>query len=100
MHLFQNGFGEEFLFRGALQTRLKAFLSPSWSIVIQALLFGLWHFGANLGNKGITSVPAVMALSILVQTTIGLAFGIIFQRTRNLFACTLVHIITNCVSIN
>ena len=100
MHLFQNGFGEEFLFRGALQTRLKDFLSPAWSIVIQALLFGLWHFGANHGQKGITSAPAVIACSILFQATAGLVFGIIFQRTRNLISCTLVHIITNCVFIN
>jgi membrane protease YdiL (CAAX protease family) len=100
MHLLQNGFGEEFLYRGALQTRLRAFLSPSWSIVIQALLFGLWHFGANYGFKGINSIPAVIAICILLQATAGLVFGIIFQRTRNLVACTLVHIITNCVFIN
>jgi membrane protease YdiL (CAAX protease family) len=100
MHLFQNGFGEEFLFRGALQTRLKTFLTPSWSIVIQALLFGLWHFSANFGYKGTNSTPAVIAFCILLQATAGLAFGIIFHRTRNLVACTLVHIITNCVSIN
>lgn len=100
MHLFQNGFGEEFLFRGALQTRLKAFLSPSWSIVIQALFFGLWHFGANLGFKGITGILPVIAVCILLQATAGLVFGIIFLRTRNLIACTLVHIITNCVSIS
>ena len=100
MHLLQNGFGEEFLYRGALQTRLRVFLSPSWSIVIQALLFGLWHFGANHGIKGITSTAAVVAYCILFQATAGLAFGIIFQRTRNLAACTLVHIITNCVFIN
>ena len=37
-HLLINGFGEEFLFRGALQTRLRVLLSPSWAIVIQALL--------------------------------------------------------------
>ena len=99
MHLFQNGFGEEFLFRAALQTRLKTFLTSPWSIVIQALLFGLWHFGANFGYKGITSAPAVIAYCILFQATAGLVFGIIFQRTRNLIACTLVHIITNCVFI-
>jgi membrane protease YdiL (CAAX protease family) len=99
MHLLQNGFSEEFLFRGALQTRLRVLLSPSWAIVIQALLFGIWHFGANFEYKGITSINAVIAFSIVVQGTAGLAFGIIFQRTRNLFACSVIHVVINSLFI-
>lgn len=99
MHLLQNGFGEEFLYRGALQTRLRALLSPSWAIVIQALLFGIWHFGANVGSKGITGTTAVIAFSVVVQATAGLVFGIIFQRTRNLLACSVIHVVTNCLFI-
>jgi membrane protease YdiL (CAAX protease family) len=99
MHLLQNGFGEEFLYRGALQTRLRALLSPSWAIVIQALLFGIWHFGANLGFRGITGTNAVIAFSVVVQGTAGLAFGIIFQRTRNLLACSVIHVVTNSLFI-
>jgi membrane protease YdiL (CAAX protease family) len=99
MHLLQNGFGEEFLFRGALQTRLRALLSPSWAIVIQALLFGIWHLGANFGYKGITGISAVIAFSVVVQATAGLVFGIIFQRTRNLLACSVIHVVTNSLFI-
>ena len=99
MHLLQNGFGEEFLYRGALQTRLRALLSPSWAIVIQALLFGIWHFGANYGYKGITDTTTVIAFSVVVQATAGLVFGIIFQRTRNLLACSVIHVVTNSLFI-
>lgn len=99
MHLLQNGFSEEFLYRGALQTRLRALLSPSWAIVIQALLFGIWHFGANVGYKGITGISAVIAFSVVVQGMAGLVFGIIFQRTRNLFACSVIHVVTNSLFI-
>jgi len=98
-NLLQNGFGEEFLFRGALQTRLKALLSPSWAIVIQALIFGIWHFAANFGLKGMTCGAAVIAFSIVLQGTIGLVFGIIFQRTRNLLACSLIHVAVNSLRI-
>ena len=94
-NLLQNGFGEEFLFRGALQTRLRALLSPSWAIVIQALLFGIWHFAANFGFKGMTSSTAVIAFSVVLQATTGLVFGIIFQRTRNLLACSVIHVVAN-----
>ena len=99
MHLLQNGFGEEFLYRGALQTRLRALLSPSWAIVIQALLFGIWHFAANVGYRGITGTTAVIAFSVLVQATAGIIFGIIFHRTRNLMACSVIHVVTNCLFI-
>ena len=99
MHLLQNGFGEEFLYRGALQTRLRALLSPSWAIVIQALLFGIWHFGANVGSKGIADTTAVIAFSVVVQGAAGLVFGIIFQRTRNLLACSVIHVVVNCLFI-
>jgi membrane protease YdiL (CAAX protease family) len=95
MHLLQNGFGEEFLFRGALQTRLRALLSPSWAIVIQALIFGIWHFAADFGYKGLTGSVAVIAFSVVLQATAGLAYGIIFQRTRNLLACSVIHVVSN-----
>jgi len=97
-HLLINGFGEEFLIRGALQTRLRSLLGISWAIVIQALTFGIWHFAANSGSLGITGVAAVTAFCIVRSATFGLAYGIIFQRTRSLFACSAIHIVTNSLA--
>lgn len=97
-HLLINGFGEEFLFRGALQTRVRALLGPSWAIVIQALAFGIWHFGANYGSLGMTGVAAATAYCVVKSATFGLAFGIIFQRTRNLLACSMIHVVTNSLA--
>jgi len=97
-HLLINGFGEEFLMRGALQTRLKALLGAQWAIVIQALTFGIWHFAANCGSLGITGVAAVAAFCIVRSATFGLAYGIIFQRTRSLAACTAIHVVTNSLA--
>jgi len=94
-HLMINGFSEEFLLRGALQTRLRALLSPSWAIVIQALIFGFWHFAANFGSIGFTGSAAVIAFCVVKTATAGLAYGIIFQRTRNLLACSVIHVVSN-----
>lgn len=97
-HLLINGFGEEFLFRGTLQTRLRALLSPSLAIVIQALLWGIWHFGKNFNNLkyvGINDTTAVIAFSVIGSATWGLSRGIIFERTRNLVACSVIHVVTN-----
>lgn len=94
-HLLINGFGEEFLFRGALQTRLRVLLNPSWAIVIQAFTFGIWHFAVNYKSMSINGITAVIMFSIVRSATFGLAFGIIFQRTRNLLACSVFHVVFN-----
>lgn len=97
-HLLINGFGEEFLIRGALQTRLRALLGTSWAIVIQAITFGVWHFAANSGSLGITGIAAVTAFCVVRSATFGLAYGIVFHRTRNLLACSAIHVVTNSLA--
>ena len=93
-HSLQNGFFEEFLFRGALQTRLAALLGQGWGVVLQALVFGLWHLGANIRDTG-GDVPAGIAYTIISQGTFGLAMGLLRLRTRNLAACSVVHVVNN-----
>ena len=93
---FQNGFFEEFLFRGALQTRLHLFLSTPWTLVIQALLFGLWHLRSNtLAFNG--NIVAGLAWCIISQGVLGFIFGVIFHRTRNLIAPSVAHVMMNVV---
>lgn len=90
----QNGFFEEFLFRGALYSRLRQVLAPAWALVGQALLFGLWHLDANLrlfdGNW-----LSALAWCVVSQAMIGLLLGILFQRTRSLIAPSVAHVIMN-----
>lgn len=91
---FQNGFFEEFLFRGALLTRLNEVISTPWSLTIQAVLFGLWHIQANThimdGN-----LLAAIAVCLISQGITGFLYGIIFQRTRNLVAPSIIHVAMN-----
>jgi membrane protease YdiL (CAAX protease family) len=95
----QNGFFEEFLFRGALQTRLRRILNPAWAVVIQALIFGVWHLGLGYTNTAYDGfLPAVTA-TLVNQAVLGLAFGMIFERTRNLLAPSVVHVFFNSMGI-
>ena len=96
-HFLQNGFFEEFLFRGALQTRLRMLTSRSWAIVIQGLLFGVWHLGLEYKMTGHSDIIAALATTILSSIG-GIAFGVIFERTRNLIASSVFHIVGNAVS--
>jgi membrane protease YdiL (CAAX protease family) len=91
---FQNGFFEEFLFRGALQTRLSYFLITPWTLASQALIFGLWHLQANtMAMNG--NLLAGLALCLVSQTVTGFVFGYILLRTRNLLAPTVAHVAMN-----
>ena len=93
-NLLRNGFSEEFLFRGALQTRLKQWLGSDWALVLQALVFAVWHLGADTQFMG-GDVWQGLALGIASHSISGLAMGVIFQRTRNLIAPSIVHVVIN-----
>ena len=94
---FNNGFFEEFLFRGALQTRLRALLTPAWAWVLQALAFGVWHVG--LGSRTMGDLATGLASTILLQATMGLCFGVMFARSRNLLVPSIFHILVNSMGI-
>ena len=47
-----DGFFERFLFRGALQPRLRGLVGPSSGLVLQELVFGAWHLGPGFTDIG------------------------------------------------
>lgn len=91
---FQNGFFEEFLFRGALYSRLRFVLAPAWALVGQALVFGLWHLNANLSMFD-GDWWGALAWCVVSQAMLGLLLGVLFQRTRSLIAPSVAHVIMN-----
>ncbi|WP_029704510.1 CPBP family intramembrane glutamic endopeptidase [Arthrobacter sp. TB 26] len=97
-NVMQNGFLEEFLFRGILQTRLRLLAGPGWALVLQALVFGVWHLGSGFANTGHAGLLPAIAVTIVQQSLIGLALGILFERTRNLLVPSVVHIALNSMS--
>lgn len=93
--VIQSGFVEEFLFRGVLQTRLRFLAGTGWALVLQALLFGVWHLGLGFTNTGHAGLVPALASTIVHQSLIGLALGILFERTRNLVVPSVVHVALN-----
>lgn len=84
-------FGEEVLFRGFLQQRLREWFSalPACGLLaalLQALLFGLGH--AYQGATG-----------ILVSASIGLAFGLLRLRLRSVWPLVIAHGLIDTVSM-
>lgn len=96
-NFMQNGFFEEFLFRGVLQTRLRLLAGGGWAIVLQALVFGVWHLGLGFSTTGHAGLIPAIASTIVYQSLFGLAFGIVFERTRNLLVPSVAHVVLNSV---
>jgi membrane protease YdiL (CAAX protease family) len=98
------GLVEEFFFRALLQTRLAAWLKSEVSgVALMALLFGLAHApGFILRHAGLEEAiganpsPAdSIAYAIVVLSVGGIFFGIVWARTKNLFAVMFIHAATD-----
>ena len=95
---FQNGVGEEVLWRGIIQTRIARLWTPEWGLVLASLAFGWWHIDSIPDWAG-DDLWLAAALNVVVQAPMGLALGLIFDRTRNLLAPSVVHIVANSVDV-
>jgi membrane protease YdiL (CAAX protease family) len=81
------GISEEGLFRGYMQTHLEKIYSSKEAILIQAILFGGWHFVWNLYPFD----PIGMAQRVVTTFLFGLVFGYFYSKTRNLVPVVLAH---------
>ena len=91
---FQNGFFEEFLFRGALLYGLARLMGLKWALTLSSVMFGLWHLGAVLDHAGGDVIVAI-ATCIYLQGMMGFGLGFVLCRTRNLAACSVIHVACN-----
>ena len=94
------GLVEEFFFRALVQSHLAAaFKSEVSGTVLMSLIFGLAHAPGFIFRhagevEGLGSNPSArdaVAYSIVVLAISGLTFGVIWARTKNLFAVMLIH---------
>jgi uncharacterized protein len=94
------GLVEEFFFRALIQSHLAAALKSEVSgVVLMSLIFGLAHAPGFIFRhagevEGLGSNPSALdavAYSIVVLAISGVTFGVIWARTKNLFAVMLIH---------
>lgn len=75
---------EEIIFRGFIYPGLRGTFSPRWAALISAVAFT----GAHLPTPSL----AVAAVFVL-----GLALALLYERTRSLFPCIIVHALHNAL---
>ena len=97
-----NAFMEEALFRGLLLNATKTRLSSNVSILLSAIIFGLWHAGWPLVNGAMGGEALSGVFSIVFFTMIlGIFFGIYYERfssSKSLLGPIAVHTIVNFVN--
>ena len=100
----ETGLVEEFFFRSLVQTRCAAwFKSEVSGVALMALLFGLAHApGFILRHAGLEEAigpdpsPAdAIAYAIVILSVGGIFFGIVWARTKNLWAVMFIHAATD-----
>lgn len=86
---------EELLFRGLIQTALNGSIrstislrgwSLRWGTVVAAVVFGLFHL-INLAYQPLGDSVVQIGMAVVL----GLLFGVIYDRTRNLIGASLAH---------
>jgi membrane protease YdiL (CAAX protease family) len=100
----ETGLVEEFFFRSLVQTRCAVWLKSEVSgVAVMALLFGLAHApGFILRHAGLEeaigpnpSPVDAIAYSIVILSVGGIFFGIVWARTKNLWAVMFIHAATD-----
>ena len=86
-----NAPGEEILFRGVIQNRLREQWGPVASIVLTASMFAPAHIISLLGSL------QAMAITIAVLFIPALVFGAVYEYTDNLTVPSLTHAFHNSV---
>lgn len=87
---------EEFAFRGVLLSVLALAMTARWAVVVQAVLFGLWHVLPTHG-PGVSWGEVVIAVGFTAIA--GVVFATLRQRSRSLVAPWLLHTATNSTTM-
>lgn len=82
---------EELLFRGFLQTWLKAHLGITWAILLTSLIFAFFHFSLLQGWGNLTIISILFILSCFM--------GFIYERQQSLLAPIGLHTAFNTITI-
>jgi membrane protease YdiL (CAAX protease family) len=83
---------QEFFFRGWFQSGLVERFGRSWGLAIATLGFTAWHYVSPIVD--LSSYPLASAAGFLSTLLASLAYGVAFERSRNILAPWLAHAIS------
>jgi membrane protease YdiL (CAAX protease family) len=89
------GPAEEFIYRGIIQTRLRAVFDARSAVGIAAVIFASVHFFAYLDP---TNVPGTVVTIAFVLLPLGAILGAVYEYTGNLVVPALAHGFYNAIT--
>ncbi len=92
---YSNIFLEEFLFRGIIQSKLERALGQKKAIIYQGLLFMLIHIPVNTFQFSLDGKFLRFFSQFGFQLINGIAFGLIYLKTRNIWVPIICHYLNN-----
>ena len=100
-----NVFMEEGTFRGLFYEIIRTDHPAKTAMLIQALLFGIWHIVTPLHNliDGDLNLVGFIGLSvgyIILAGIMGIKWAILYRMTGSLYAGMADHFFNNCVATN
>jgi membrane protease YdiL (CAAX protease family) len=84
-------FAEEIVYRGFAQERLCWFVGPTFSVLIASAVFSSMHFSPG--------TPGVIAYDLSTIFIDSLIYGLIYHRTKNIFASWVPHLLADFVGV-
>lgn len=81
------GLGEEALFRGYMQTKVKTIGRKKAIFLVSFLLFGLWHVVWHVTPLHL----GALIFRVLMTGAIGVMFGIVYDHTESLLGIIIAH---------
>lgn len=76
-------FTEEFIFRGVIYKTLNKRISVKWSIILQGILFGVFHMNFIQGAYA---------------TVLGILFGYLTYKSKSIWPAIIMHITNNLIA--
>ena len=87
--------GEEYGWRYYLQPILQNKFGLRLGVLILGVVWGLWHFGLDFMFYTTTSGPVYLLMQVITCIGLGIFFGYVFMKTKNIWAIALMHFINN-----
>lgn len=84
-------FLEEVAFRSLFQERLSWFIKPTFAILLTSIIFGFMHF-----SKGLPLIVSFDIFGIIIDS---LVYGIIYNKTKNIFASWVTHCLADIMGV-
>ena len=84
-------FLEEVAFRSLFQERLSWFIKPTFAILLTSIIFGFMHF-----SKGLPLIVYFDIFGIIIDNMV---YGIIYNKTKNIFASWVTHCLANIMAV-